>query len=379
MTAFAIGLAALSLLMILWSYVFYPSYVAGLAASFHAAADDAGGIGSVEALISAADEEQVIAERVRNLLGQQGAANLRVTIGCDGCRDQTAARARQAAEGAEQGRLSVIEFSTRRGKAAVLNELVRDSKADLIVFTDANTRFDPDAVRHLAGPFRDPAVGAVCGRLLFEPAERAATPESSFWDRETRVKQAEGLLGICLGANGAIYAARRALIAPLPAGTAMDDFLIPARIAAAGHRVVFEAEAVAREAAAPDVGEEVARRFRLGVGAGQVLRGEGWLWNFRRHPRLSLAFVSRKAARWLAPVVFLAAALAALLDARLRLAGALILSVSLLLALSAFLRPRLSGAAGKLYYFGVINVALAAGVVAGLAGYRRPAWRRTAR
>jgi len=50
-----------------------------------------------------------------------------------------------------------------------------------------------------------------------------------------------------------------------------------------------------------------------------------------------------------------------------------------LLAASAAFPPRLPGWPGRLYYFGVINLALAAGVVAGLAGYRRPAWPRTAR
>jgi cellulose synthase/poly-beta-1,6-N-acetylglucosamine synthase-like glycosyltransferase len=388
-TALAAGLAALSLLLILWSYVFYPSYIARLAAASGARAAAMADAASIEAVISAADEEGVIGQRVKNLLSQEGVANLRVRIGCDGCRDATAARAREAAGeaaretalrslGGAGERVAVVEFSQRRGKAAVLNDLVRDSPADWIVFTDANTEFDPDAVLRLTEPLRDPAVGAVCGRLVLESSGHA-TPEADFWDRETRVKQAEGLLGVCLGANGAIYAARRALIEPLPAGTAMDDFLIPARIAAAGHRVVFEAGAVAREPAAADVREEVNRRFRLGVGAGQVLLGERWLWNFRRHPLLSLSFISRKAARWLAPVLALAAALAALWDARLRPAGALLLAVALICILLAAARPRVSGIAGKLYYFGVINVALAAGVLAGLAGHRLPAWRRTAR
>ena len=55
------------------------------------------------------------------------------------------------------------------------------------------------------------------------------------------------------------------------------------------------------------------------------------------------------------------------------------IAVLVVLAASVRLRPRLAGRPGRLYYFGVINLALAAGVVAGLAGYRRPAWKRTAR
>jgi cellulose synthase/poly-beta-1,6-N-acetylglucosamine synthase-like glycosyltransferase len=274
----------------------------------------------------------------------------------------------------------VAEFAERRGKAAVVNELVRRSKSDVLVFTDANSTFAPDAVARLVEPFADPSVGGVCGRLILEPADgRPGSPETEFWDRETRLKEAEGRLGVCLGANGAIYAVRRALVKPLPEGSVLDDFLIPARIAREGHRVEFARDAIARERAAPDVAAEAARRVRIGIGAGGVLLRERGLLDFRRRPRLALAFLSRKVARWLAPVVGLAAIAAAVFSPVLRPFALGAFAVLGLMAASLLLRPRLSGWPGRLYYFGVINLALAAGVVAGLAGYRRPAWPRTAR
>jgi cellulose synthase/poly-beta-1,6-N-acetylglucosamine synthase-like glycosyltransferase len=194
------------------------------------------------------------------------------------------------------------------------------------------------------------------------------------------MKEAEGALGICLGANGAIYAARRVLVLPLPEDTtSMDDFLIPVRVARVGRTVVFAGGAVAREDAARDVAAEVSRRLRIGIGAGQVLRRERWLYAAGAHPLLTLAFLSRKAARWLAPLLTLCAAVAALFSAALRPFGAVALLLALLLLGFALLKPRLGGAAGRLYYFGVLNVALALGVAAGLAGYARPVWARTAR
>ncbi len=377
MTALAAGLAGLSLLLIVWSYLLYPVAIGRLSRRGTAAAGGRGAMPrSVEVVLSAADEEGVIGERVRNLLAQETAVPFRISLGCDGCRDRTAEVARQ--DLGPSGRL--VEFAERRGKAAVLNDLIRESGADVVVFTDANTRFEPGAVERLAEAFGDPDVGAVCGRLILEAGSAGAAAETAFWDRETRTKEAEGRLGVCLGANGAIYAARRAWIEPLPAGSAMDDFLIPARIARRGKKVVFAGDAVARERTEGDAAAEVSRRFRIGVGAGQVLRQETWLFNLRRHGLLSLVFLSRKAARWIAPVLFLAAAAAALGDARLRPAGAAVLAAAVLLPLLALAGPRpprLPGFPGRLYYFCVINIALAAGVVAGLAGYRRPAWRRT--
>jgi cellulose synthase/poly-beta-1,6-N-acetylglucosamine synthase-like glycosyltransferase len=373
MSTLAATLAALAVLMAAWSYLGYPPLIARLSRRSREGVGGAATPLSLEVVLSAADEEDVIEARVKNLLAQEPVLPFRISIGCDGCRDQTAELARAVL--GQAGR--VVEFPERRGKAAVLNDLIAGSAADVIVFTDANTRFEPGAVRHLAGAFADPAVGAACGRLVLERAAGGGTSEAVFWDRETRVKEAEGRLGVCLGANGAIYAARRSWIEPLPAATALDDFLIPARIARKGKRIVFAGEAVAREETGRDVAAEVARRFRIGAGAGLVLRQETWLFNLRRHGLLSIAFLSRKAARWIAPLLALAAAIAALGDAGLRPAGAIVLAVAALLMLSVAASPRVPGLPGRLYDFCVINIALAAGVAAGLAGYRRPVWRRT--
>jgi cellulose synthase/poly-beta-1,6-N-acetylglucosamine synthase-like glycosyltransferase len=389
-TAAALALASLSAALFLWSYAIYPAWIVRRAA--RAAVDvadetppDAGASPSVEVLLSAADEETVIGARVRDLLAQAGVSG--IAIGCDGSRDATAARAREAAASAPESmrarvRVRIVEFPSRRGKAAVLNDLIHESTADLLVFTDANTRFDAGAVAALAAACAPTRVGAACGRLVFERAAGArATPESDFWDRETRLKEAEGRLGVCLGANGAIYAIRRELATPLPPDTtSMDDFLIPVRVARRGRRIVFAGEAVAREDAARDVAAEAARRFRIGVGAGQVLRRERWLWNARAHATLTLAYASRKAARWLAPLCGLLAACAALASPPpLRAWGAAAVGILALLGLRLALRPSLRGIGGRLYYFAVLNAVLALGVAAGLLGYSRPAWTRTAR
>ncbi len=361
----AIGLAA-------WSYLGYPAWIERRAAREPARLPAEPPLLSVEALVAAADEERVIAARVENLLGPAGLPGLMLRIGCDGCGDATARRARDAGG----DRVEVLEFRERRGKAAVLNDLVVAARADVLVFTDANTVFEPGAVGALVAGFADPRVGAVCGRLVLDSDAAVAGAESAFWDRETRLKRAEGTLGVCLGANGAIYAARRELVDPLPTDTSMDDFLIPVRIARRGFRVAFAPAAIAREKTGSDVRAEMSRRFRIGIGAGQVLRRERWLWNVFRRPMLSAVFLSRKAARWMAPVLGVGAVVAGLADRNLRPVAAVVAVLLALLVLVARFRPRLSGAVGILYYFVVINVALAAGVLAGMAGYRRPAWRR---
>ncbi|MGH9369019.1 MAG: glycosyltransferase, partial [Thermoanaerobaculia bacterium] len=354
MTALALGLLLAAVWLAVWSYLLYPPWIRLLAARRPARPRPAEQLPSVEVLLAAADEEAVIGDRVGNLLAQEYPGACSISIGCDGCKDRTAERARASL--GQSGR--VIEFPERRGKASVLNDLVAAARADVLVFTDANTRFDPGAVGRLAQALADPRVGAACGRLILEAPGAMATPESVFWERETRSKEAEGRLGVCLGANGAIYAARRASVESLPSDTAMDDFLIPARIAGRGQEVVFVSEAVARERLPGDVRAEISRRFRIGVGAGQVLRRERWLWSFRRRPLLAFVFFSRKAARWLAPVAAILAAAAAAGSPALRPAGLVALGLGALLALSLRGRAPVSGAVARLYYFAVINLAL---------------------
>lgn len=378
----AAGLAA-------WSYLVYPVVLRRLAARATAPADStepaARTAPSVEVLIAAANEEPVIAERVRNLLEQESPGPLRIAVGCDGSTDATAARARSAGD----PRVEVTEFPSRRGKASVLNDLVAASRADVLVFTDANTRFEPGAVGALCRALAPSSVGAACGRLVLEstnpreagrtaPEAGRASPEARFWDRETRWKELEGKLGTCLGANGAIYAAWRSSVPRLAADTtSMDDFLIPLGILRRGEDVVFAPDAVAREAAGRDPRAEASRRFRIGVGAGQVLRRERWIWTFRARPLVRFLFFSRKAARWLAPVFALAAAGAALASSSepLRWTGAILLALAALVLLASRMGLRARGPVGPLYYFAVLNLSLAAGVVAGLIGYSRPAWK----
>ena len=383
MTVFAAALAAVSLALFLWSYGAYPvvisrlarrrgQSVAGAAGAPAPAQAPAHAPSHVEVLVAAADEEAVIGARVQNLLEQ--AETRLVVVGCDGCRDRTA----EAARAAGGSRVRVVEFPERRGKASVLNDLVAASDAEILVFTDANTRFEPGALRALLSRFADPRVGAVCGRLILE-APGGGTPEAELWNRETRTKEAEGELGVCVGANGAIYAARRSLVRALaPDTTSMDDFLIPVGAARTGARVVFAGDAVAREDAARTVAAEARRRVRIGIGAGQVLRRETWLLWPGSHPLLTLAFASRKAARWVAPLLGLLAAAAALATP-FRAAGAAALALAAILAVSVPLARRAGGPAGRLYYFAVLNLALAAGVAAGLCGARRAAWTRTER
>jgi cellulose synthase/poly-beta-1,6-N-acetylglucosamine synthase-like glycosyltransferase len=332
-------------------------------------------------VVSAFDEAGCIRQKVENSLALDYPADrLEILIGCDGCTDTTAARARSVGD----PRVKVVELSGRAGKAAVLNRLIPEASGDLILLTDANAMLEPGAARALARHFEDPAVGAAVGRLRLYDRERRAFAEGVYWKYETFLKHYEGKHGCVVGANGAIYALRRHLFAPLPAGTITDDFVIPMRLAMKGWRIPFEPAAVAVEEIAGDAPRELGRRTRIGAGNWQALRQLPGLLNPARG-FLFAAFVTHKLLRWTAPL-FLALAFVShwVLAIRPEAYGyQLLLAPHLAFYGAALLGDEAPGQLGRISlairHFLQMNFALAAGFWRWARGTQAAAWERTPR
>jgi cellulose synthase/poly-beta-1,6-N-acetylglucosamine synthase-like glycosyltransferase len=387
----------LALGLVLFSYVGYPAVLAAIGALQDLAGAvrylsggrdrrDRGGPPewpTVSVVVSAFDEEACIHEKVLNSLAlDYPPERLEIVVGCDGCTDRTAAVAREAGG----ARVRVVELTPRSGKAAVLARLVPAAVGDVVVLTDANVMLDRGAVRALARRFRDPAVGAVVGRLRLENRRDRHFEEGVYWKYETFLKYLEGKRGCVLGANGGIYAIRRILFGPLPADTIVDDFVVPVRIAVRGWRVPYEPAAVAYEDTADDARKEFGRHTRIGAGNWQALAKVPDVLD-PRTGFVFFAFVSHKLIRWATPLL-LAVALAA--SAALAsepgswayrgLAGAQLGFYALALAgWRATAGARLRRVTSAAHYFVAMNVALAVGFWRFVRGTQRAAWQRTAR
>ena len=196
-------------------------------------------------------------------------------------------------------------FAVRRGKAAVLNDVVPRASGAIVVLADARQRFEPDTVRALTRPFADPAVGAVSGELILtETLEGPAVGRGVgvYWRYEKLIRKSESRVDSTVGATGAIYAIRRELFEPIPEDTLLDDVLIPLRIVRRGYRVLFEPAARAWDRVAASAGEELARKVRTLAGNFQLFVREPWLLDPRRN-RIWLATVSHKGLRLLGPLL----------------------------------------------------------------------------
>lgn len=257
----------------------------------------------VSLVIAAYKEEKVILERIQNaLMTKYPADRFEILIGCDGNEDLTG----ELVESIDDSRVRLFQYPVRRGKASVLNDTVPEAKGDIIVFSDANTMMDADAIGKLVRHFQYRTVGGVCGQLILTDPSTGKNVDGVYWKYENFLKRCEAKIGSLLGVNGAIYAIRRELYQPIPANTIIDDFLIGMKIHQQRKELIYDAEAVAREETAPSIGSEFHRRSRIGAGAFQSLV---WLKSFLNPAwgLLSFSFWSHKVLRWFCPLFLLAA------------------------------------------------------------------------
>jgi len=239
-------------------------------------------------IISAYNEAGHIEARVRNLWAQQyPPGRMEILVGEDGSNDGTAAVVRTLMAEGGPCPLHLLSARERRGKAAAINRAVQAARGEIIVLTDANNRFTPATLRHLAAPFADASVGAVIGQKSVSTtggAEGAESGESVYWRYEAWLTRQESRAGSAVSAYGEILALRRSGFTPLPLERLVgDDIYHVFRVLARGERVVAAPEARSLETAALNDGAEWERRKRMAAARWGGLaslrkdwRGLGW-------------------------------------------------------------------------------------------------------
>lgn len=289
-----------------YQYVGYPLALAGLARwrgrgdALVAEKSRSSETPPVSLVISAYDEEEVIARKLENaLLLDYPRELLEIVVASDGSKDRTEEITRRFAD-----RDVVLHaFRPNRGKNLVLNDVLPLLKGDVVVFTDANGMYQKDAIRHLVRPFADPRVGSVCGELVYKNFNENPIAEgyNRYWELDQMQKRLESRLGSLLGANGSIFAVRRSLCRPI-ANDVCNDMVQPIWVAAAGHLCLYEPRAMSYEAGSRNLNDELKRRSRI---IGRGIRGIQLVWPeiARRRARLiGWELFSRKGLRYLTPL-----------------------------------------------------------------------------
>jgi cellulose synthase/poly-beta-1,6-N-acetylglucosamine synthase-like glycosyltransferase len=320
---------AVTLLVLFYPYVLYPWLLRTLRA--RPLTPVAGPTPTATLVFCAYNEERSIPAKIQNLRDIRAAfPEIRFACYVDKSTDRTLELLQ-----AHPDLIDVYAATERTGKALGMRELAMvRCQSQIMIFTDANVMVRPGDVLTLLGYFSDPAVGGVCGRLIYANSDDSITASTSsfYWRIEETIKRLESSSGSTMGADGSLFAMRRALYPEVPPHL-LDDLTASMAVVFAGYRLVSAPDVLAYENAVTIQAEEFRRRRRIACRA----------FNTHRYLRPQLAtmsplnrfkYVSHRVVRWYGfPTMVLGAVL---FDLFLALTLGPVIAVTLLIAALAF-------------------------------------------
>ncbi|MBL8819463.1 MAG: glycosyltransferase [Planctomyces sp.] len=254
---------------------------------------------SITVLLTVHNEERVIEDRIQNLLQCDYPRHLLdILVASDGSTDRTAEIVSRYADSG----VRLLE-SPGLGKTATQNLAFRQIESELVVFTDADIQFDTGFLRQIAGPFADPLVGAVDGRLLYTRDEQPTTVvgQGFYWNYELKVRYLESRMGLLAVVAGACFALRRKLFVPMDPSIG-EDCIVPLDVVSQGYLVLHEPTAVAYDRYDDSAELTLRRRIRMTLRNWQGTWTRPALLNPLKKPGYAFALWSHKLLRWLSPV-----------------------------------------------------------------------------
>ena len=249
-------------------------------------------------LIAAYNEEAIVASKMVNCRQLDYPADkLRIVWVTDGSDDGTNERLQTR----WAGKATVHFQPLRQGKTAAMTRGMTLVDTPLVVFTDANTMVNREAIREIVLAFRNPKVGCVAGekRIAVQAKDGAAAGgEGIYWKYESTLKALDARLYSAVGAAGELFAVRRELFETMEPDTLLDDFILSLRITMKGYIIAYCTNAYAIENGSADMREEEKRKVRIAAGGLQSIRRLRPLLNPFRYGVLSFQYTSHRVLRW---------------------------------------------------------------------------------
>jgi len=246
-------------------------------------------------VVAAYNEEDLILEKIQNTLAlnypKEKLALLFIT---DGSSDKTPDLIAGFTD------IKLMHSPARNGKIHAIHRAMHEVDTAVVVFTDANTFLNKDALLLIARHYADPKVGAVSGekRVMQDEVSDATAGEGFYWKYESALKKWDSELYSVVGAAGELFSVRRSLYQQVESDTILDDFMISMLIAQQGYRIIYEPDAYASELSSDNIKEELKRKVRIAAGGIQsILRLKKLFLPFS-FPLLWFQYVSHRVLRW---------------------------------------------------------------------------------
>ena len=336
-------------------------------------------------IVAAYNEADFIEEKIANTLAlNYPEGKLKVIFVTDGSSDSAPEIVAQHSE------IKLLHSPLRLGKISAVHRSILEVETDVIVFTDAHTFLNKDALVLMCRHYADPIVGAVAGekRVMIEESADATAGEGFYWKYESKLKTWDSELHSVVGAAGELFSIRKDQYEAVPSNSVLDDFMISMRIAEKGFVIVYEPDAYAQESSSANVGEELKRKIRIAAGGIQSIIWLKSLLNPFKFPVLSFQYISHRVLRWtITPFLMI---LAVILNLLIVIDGGtglyfLLLLAQLLFYAAAYLGKILEDrkVTVKLlfipYYFCMMNYAVFAGLIRYFKGNQSVIWEKAIR
>lgn len=335
---------------------------------------------SVSLIITAYNEESRIAEKIENSLSLDYPNDkLDIIVVSDGSNDDTTEIvSRYAGKG-----IKLIDIPERIGKHNAQERGIKQARSEIIVFTDAATQLEADAVRKIVRSFSDPGIGCVSGMDRIDVCGHPSRGEGIYINYEMRLRALESKVSSLIGLSGSFFAVRRE-ICETWFGHLSSDFYMPIVAYMKGYRSVLDCDAIGSYSVKIETEKEFERKVRT------VVHGLNVTFHFRsimnpfKYGLYSIQMVSHKLFRWLAPF-FLILCLA--LNFALAGAGLLyqiILAFQILSSLAAAAALAIRGLEHNRFFripsfFTMVNLSILVAWVKFIGGERYITWERTER
>lgn len=329
-------------------------------------------------LIPAHNEEEGIAATLENKLAlAYPSPKLEIVVVSDGSTDRTDEIVKSYADAG----VRLIRQEPRAGKTMALNLALSTVQGDIVVFSDANSMYAPDALNQLVQNFADPRVGYVTGKMVYTNSEQSTVGDgcSAYMKYENLLRSIESRIGSVVGVNGGIDAVRRDLYKPMNADQ-LPDLILPLQVVEQGFRVVYEPRAILKEPSLSEVADEHKMRVRVTLRALWALHDMRHLLSLRQYGMFAFQLWSHKVLRYLCFIFLIGAYVSNLV-----LYGSnIFFEVFFILQTAAYAAALVSSLLEKregrsrmfylLRYFVLVNFSAAFGVFKFLRGQKQVLW-----
>lgn len=367
--------------LVLYIYLGYPALVFVLKSSARREVKKSDFFPLVSILIPAYNEAKEIKQTLLNKLElDYPVEKLEIIVVSDESDDGTDEIVLEVASGSAVP-ISLVRQNPRQGKTAGLNLIVPRAKGEILVFCDANSIYAPNTVKELVTNFADPAVGYVTGKMVYTNSDGSLVGDgcSAYMKYENFLREYETLMGSIVGVDGGVDAMRKDLYSVLNSDQ-LPDFVQPLKVVEKGYRVVYESNALLKEAALSESGREYRMRVRVSLRALWALHDMRQLLNPFQFGLFSLQLWSHKVFRYYAfiPLIGVLLASALLCATPIYLLAFVLQAVFYALAWVGHSHSLAGRELNKVlalpYYFCLLNVASAHAVFRYLKGEKQIIW-----